>query len=128
MSLYFTKTHEWVKITDETAIIGITDYAQSQLGDVVFAEMPAIGRAVKRADAVAIVESIKAASDIYAPISGEVTDNNQALVTNPALVNQAPQEAGSEGGWFFKLTITDAGELDGLMDEAAYQAYLKTLA
>ena len=128
MSLYFTKTHEWVKITDKTAIIGITDYAQSQLGDVVFAEMPPIGRAFKRGDSVAIVESVKAASDIYAPISGEVTAHNQALVTNPALVNQAPQETGDEGGWFFKLTITDASELDDLMDEAAYQAYLKTLA
>lgn len=128
MSLYFTKTHEWVAITDDTAIIGITDYAQAQLGDVVFAEVPPIGRAVKRTDPVAIVESVKAASDIYAPISGEVTDTNQALVTNPALVNQAPQETGDEGGWFFKLTLTNASELDDLMDEAAYQAYLKTLA
>lgn len=128
MSLYFTKTHEWVQITDNTAIIGITDYAQSQLGDVVFAEPPSIGRVVKTGDAVAIVESVKAASDIYAPISGEVIATNESLVTNPALVNQAPQETGDEGGWFFKLTLTDAGELDGLMDEAAYQAYLKTLA
>ena len=115
----YTSDHEWLAIDGDVATVGITDYAQSQLGDVVFVELPKVGRALKKTEAVAVVESVKAASDVYAPISGEVLEVNQALADEPALVNS--DAAGK--AWFFKLRIADRGELGGLMDEAAYKAH-----
>ena len=118
MTLLFTADHEWLKIEGDVATVGITDYAQSQLGDVVFIELPKVGRALKKAEAAAVVESVKAASDVYAPVSGEVVDANTALVDDPAKVNSDPT-----GSWFFKIRLADKTELDGLMDEAAYKAH-----
>ena len=123
MSLYFTKDHEWVRVEGEHATVGISDHAQQALGDIVFAEVPDAGRAVKKGDEAAVVESVKAASDVYAPVSGEVTEGNAALVDDPALVNRDPEG----DGWFFKLKLSDRQELDGLMDEAAYREWCKTL-
>ena len=120
MTRYFTQDHEWIEVDGDAATVGITDYAQSQLGDIVFAEVPAVGAALKKGGDAAVVESVKAASDVYAPVSGTVTDNNDALEADPALVNTDPEGA----GWFFKLTLSEAGELDGLMDGAAYQAFV----
>jgi glycine cleavage system H protein len=119
MSTLFTSDHEWLRIEGDIATIGITDFAQSQLGDVVFVELPKVGRTVKKTEAVAVVESVKAASDVYAPISGEVLQVNEALMAEPALVNS--DAAGK--AWFFKIKIADKGELSGLMDEAAYKAH-----
>jgi len=119
MTTLYTSDHEWLSIDGDVATIGITDYAQAQLGDVVFVELPQVGRSLKKAEAAAVVESVKAASDVYAPISGEVVEVNQAIVDEPALVNS---DAGSKA-WFFKLRIADKGELGGLMDEAAYKAH-----
>ncbi len=119
MTTLFTSDHEWLRIEGDVATIGITDYAQSQLGDVVFVELPKVGRSLKKAEAAAVVESVKAASDVYAPISGEVLEVNAAITTEPALVNS--DAAGK--AWFFKVKISDRGELGGLMDEAAYQAH-----
>ena len=120
MSLYFTKDHEWIRIEGDSATVGITDFAQSQLGDVVFVEVPAPGSQLQKGKEAAVVESVKAASDVYAPVSGEVTEGNQALVDDPALVNSA-----AEGeGWFFKLRLADQSELDGLMDEAGYRSFV----
>jgi glycine cleavage system H protein len=119
MTTLFTSDHEWLRIDGDVATIGITDYAQSQLGDVVFVELPKLGRALKQAEAAAVVESVKAASDVYAPISGEVVEVNDALTTEPALVNS--DAAGK--AWFFKVKIADRNELGGLMDEAAYNAH-----
>jgi glycine cleavage system H protein len=116
MTTLFTADHEWLRIEGDIVTIGITDYAQSQLGDVVFVELPKIGRSLKKAEAAAVVESVKAASDVYAPISGEVLEVNETLAAEPALVNS--DAAGN--AWFFKMKIADKGELDGLMDEAAY--------
>jgi glycine cleavage system H protein len=116
----YTADHEWLRIDGDVATIGVTDYAQSQLGDVVFVELPKVGRTLKKAEAVAVVESVKAASDVYAPISGEVLEINDAVVAEPALVNS--DAAGK--AWFFKLKIADKGELEGLMDEAAYQKHI----
>ena len=116
MTTLFTTDHEWLKIEGDVATIGVTDYAQSQLGDVVFVELPKAGRALKKGEAAAVVESVKAASDVYAPITGEVVAVNDALTADPALVNS---DAGGKA-WFFKLKIKDKSELDGLMDEAAY--------
>lgn len=115
----YTTDHEWLAIDGEVATVGITDYAQSQLGDVVFVELPKIGRALKKAEAAAVVESVKAASDVYAPISGEVIETNDALAAEPALVNSDAQGK----AWFFKIRIADKIELGGLMDEAAYKAH-----
>jgi glycine cleavage system H protein len=115
----YTSDHEWLGIDGDVATIGITDYAQAQLGDVVFVELPKVGRALKKAEAAAVVESVKAASDVYAPISGEVVEVNQAVVDEPALVNT--DAAGK--AWFFKIKIADKSELGGLMDEAAYKAH-----
>ena len=120
MTTLFTSDHEWLRIEGDVATIGITDYAQSQLGDVVFVELPKVGSRLKKAEAAAVVESVKAASDVYAPISGEVTEVNTALPDEPALVNS--DAAGK--AWFFKLKIADKSELDGLMDEAAYKAHI----
>jgi glycine cleavage system H protein len=115
----YTSDHEWLGIDGDVATIGITDYAQAQLGDVVFVELPKVGRALAKAEAAAVVESVKAASDVYAPISGEVVEVNQAIVDEPALVNT--DAAGK--AWFFKIKIADKSELGGLMDEAAYKAH-----
>src|SRR5438270_13386502 len=119
MTTLFTPDHEWLRIDGDVATIGITDYAQSQLGDVVFVELPKIGRSLAKAEAAAVVESVKAASDVYAPISGEVIEVNDALAAEPAMVNS---DAGGKA-WFFKIKIADKSELDGLMDEAAYQKH-----
>jgi len=115
----FTSDHEWLAIDGDVATVGITDYAQSQLGDVVFVELPKVGRTLKKAEAAAVVESVKAASDVYAPISGDVIDVNDALGSEPALVNSDAQSK----AWFFKIRIADKSELGGLMDEAAYKAH-----
>jgi len=123
MTLYFTKDHEWVRVDGDTATVGITDYAQGQLGDVVFVEIPASGTALAQGKEAAVVESVKAASDVYAPISGTVTEGNAALEAEPALVNTAPEG----DGWFFRMTVGNAGELDGLMSEAAYRDYVAGL-
>jgi glycine cleavage system H protein len=115
----YTSDHEWLDIDGDVATVGITDYAQQQLGDVVFVELPKVGRTLKKAEAAAVVESVKAASDVYAPISGEVIEANEALASEPALVNTDAQGK----AWFFKIRIADKSELGGLMDEAAYQAH-----
>lgn len=119
MTVLYTTDHEWLAIDGDVATIGVTDYAQSQLGDVVFVELPKVGRQLKKAEAAAVVESVKAASDVYAPITGEVLEVNDALVADPAVVNT--DAAGA--AWFFKLRIADKSELDGLMDEAGYAAH-----
>lgn len=119
MTTKFTTDHEWLKIDGNIATVGITDYAQQQLGDIVFVELPKVGRNVKKAEAAAVVESVKAASDVYAPLTGEIVEVNTALAAEPALVNSDPMQA----AWFFKVKIADPNELDGLMDEAAYQAH-----
>jgi len=123
MTLYFTKEHEWISVEGDSATVGITDYAQAQLGDVVFVEVPPAGTKVTKGKEAAVVESVKAASDVYAPVSGEVTEGNSALEADPALVNSAPEG----DGWFFKLTLSDPAELEGLMDAAAYKAFVDTL-
>lgn len=120
---YFTDEHEWIDVDGEVATVGITDYAQGQLGDIVFVELPAVGTAIAKGKDAAVVESVKAASDVYAPIDGEVTEANGALEEDPALVNTAPEGE----GWFFKMTIADAGQLEGLMDAAAYKAFVEGL-
>jgi glycine cleavage system H protein len=123
MTVYFTNDHEWLRVEGDIATVGITDYAQAQLGDVVFAETPDIGKTLKKGGEAAVVESVKAASDVYSPASGEVVEANAALADDPALVNTDPQGA----GWFFKLKLSDPSEFEGLMDEAAYKALLETL-
>ena len=123
MTRYYTKDHEWIEVDGDTATVGITDYAQGQLGDIVFAEVPAVGSTLKKGGDAAVVESVKAASDVYAPVSGTVTEGNAALGDEPALVNSDPEG----GGWFFKLSLSDVGELGGLMDEAAYKAFVDGL-
>nr|WP_310525294.1 glycine cleavage system protein GcvH [Polymorphobacter sp.] len=123
MTLYFTQEHEWLSVDGSAATVGITDYAQGQLGDVVFVEVPAAGTVVAKGKEAAVVESVKAASDVYSPVSGTVTEANAALEAEPALVNTAPEG----DGWFFKLTLSDLSELDGLMDEVAYKAWVATL-
>ncbi len=120
---YYTDEHEWIDVAGNVATVGITDYAQGQLGDIVFVELPAVGTAVEKGKDAAVVESVKAASDVYAPINGEVTEINGALEEDPSLVNSAPEGE----GWFFKMTIADAGQLDGLMDEAGYKAFVEGL-
>ena len=123
MTTYFTKEHEWVRVEGDTATVGISGHAQEQLGDIVFAEVPEGGRQLSRGQAAAVVESVKAASDVYAPVSGEVIEGNPAVVDDPSLINSDPEGE----GWFFKLKLSDASELDGLMDEAAYRDWVKTL-
>ena len=123
MSRYFTEDHEWIDLDGEIATVGITDYAQGQLGDVVFVELPVAGRTLTKGDDAAVVESVKAASDVYAPVSGEIIEGNDELEAEPSLVN-----SDAEGdGWFFKMTLSDTSELDGLMDEAAYTAFVDKL-
>lgn len=123
MSRYFTEDHEWVDVAGDIATVGITDYAQEQLGDIVFVELPDEGKTFDKGDDAAVVESVKAASDVYSPVSGEVIEANGALEEDPALVNSDAEE----DGWFFKLRLTDASELDSLMDEAAYNKYVADL-
>jgi glycine cleavage system H protein len=123
MTTWYTQEHEWLAVDGSTATVGVTDYAQAQLGDVVFVELPEVGRVVAKGKEAAVVESVKAASDVYSPVSGTVIEANAALTDDPALVNSAPEGE----GWFFKLTLSDASELDGLMDAAAYKAWVATL-
>ncbi|GEO40727.1 glycine cleavage system H protein [Skermanella aerolata] len=119
----FTKDHEWIKLDGEVATVGITDYAQQQLGDVVFVELPEVGRNVVAGKEAAVVESVKAASEVYAPVAGDVVEVNEALADDPALVNRDPQGE----GWFVKLRIENQGDLDDLLDEAAYKEYCEGL-
>ena len=123
MTLYFTKEHEWIAVDGDSATVGITDYAQAQLGDIVFVEVPAAGTAVAKGKEAAVVESVKAASDVYAPVSGTVIEGNAALTDDPALVNTSPEG----DGWFFKLTLSDASELEGLMDADGYKVFCESL-
>ena len=123
MSLYFTREHEWVRVEGGTATVGITDHAQEALGDIVFTEVPAAGKQLSKGQEAAVVESVKAASDVYSPVSGEVVEGNRAVVDDPALVNSDPEGE----GWFFKVKLSDSGELDGLMDEGSYREWVKTL-
>lgn len=123
MTTYFTQDHEWISVDGDSATVGITDYAQAQLGDVVFVEVPPVGTEVAKGKEAAVVESVKAASDVYAPVSGTVTEGNAALEADPALVNTSPEGE----GWFFKLTLADTAELEGLMDETAYKAFVAGL-
>ena len=119
MTIYYSREHEWVSVEGDTATIGITDFAQSQLGDVVFVEVPEAGRMLARGTEAAVVESVKAASDVYAPVSGEVTEGNQAVVDNPGLVNTDPEGE----GWFFRLMLSDNHELSDLMNADQYKAF-----
>jgi glycine cleavage system H protein len=123
MTIRYTKEHEWVKVDGDTATVGISPYAQEQLGDVVFVELPEIGKKIEKGKEMAVVESVKAASEVYAPISGEVAEVNNALTDAPATVN----EDALGKGWFAKIKLANKGELDGLMDEAAYKAYVDGL-
>ena len=123
MTTYFTREHEWIKVDRDTATVGITNHAQEALGDIVFTEVPDSGKQLSKGQEAAVVESVKAASDVYSPVTGEVTEGNQAVADDPSLVNSDPEGA----GWFFKIRLTDAGELDGLMDEGAYRDWVKTL-
>ena len=116
----FTRDHEWVRLDGDLAVVGITDYAQSQLGDVVYVELPEIGHRVEKGKEAAVVESVKAASEVYAPVSGEIAEINEALTADPAKVNADPMGE----GWFVKLRFEDAEELDDLMDEAAYMSFV----
>ncbi|RJT25510.1 glycine cleavage system protein GcvH [Chakrabartia godavariana] len=123
MTRYFTDEHEWIDVDGRTATVGITDYAQGQLGDIVFVETPEAGKKLTKGGDAAVVESVKAASDVYAPVSGTVTEGNPALADDPALVNSDPEGE----GWFFKLTLDDPSQLDGLMDADAYKAFVAGL-
>ena len=123
MSLYFTKEHEWVRVDGDTATVGISNHAQEALGDIVFAEVPEAGRRVAKGQEAAVVESVKAASDVYAPLSGEVIEGNPAVADDPSLVNSDPEGQ----GWFFKLKLDNPGELEELMDEGAYREWVATL-
>jgi glycine cleavage system H protein len=119
MSRYFTEEHEWISVEGDTATVGITDFAQAQLGDIVFVEVPEPGKQVNKGGDAAVVESVKAASDVYAPVDGEVVEGNQALTDDPSLVNTDPEGE----GWFFKLRLSDPSQLEGLMDADAYKAF-----
>lgn len=119
--LKFTKEHDWIKVEGNAATVGISAFAQEQLGDVVFVELPDVGKALKKGDEGAVVESVKAASEVYAPVNGEVTEVNEALNDDPSLVNSDPMG----NGWFFKITIADPSDLDGMMDEAAYKEFVE---
>lgn len=123
MTVRYTKDHEWVRMDGGLAVIGISKHAAEQLGDVVFVELPAAGKSFTKGDDMAVVESVKAASDVYAPISGEIVEVNQSIVDEPAKVNEDPAGA----AWFVKMRPSNAAEADALMDDAAYQAYLGTL-
>lgn len=121
--LCYTEEHEWISVDGDVGTVGISDYAQEQLGDVVYVELPEVGTDVARGDEAAVVESVKAASEVYAPVSGTVVERNEALSDNPALVN----EAATTDGWFYKLRLADPREIEGLMDAAAYAAFVEGL-
>ena len=123
MPRYFSQDHEWIDVDGDVGTVGITDYAQGQLGDITYVDLPEVGAAVKKGDAPCVVDSVKAASDVYAPVSGEVTDVNEVLADQPELVNTDAEV----GGWLFRLVLSDPAELDGLMDKAAYDAYVAGL-
>ena len=123
MPRFYTQDHEWIDVDGDTGTVGITDYAQGQLGDITYVDLPAPGTSLKKGDAPCVVDSVKAASDVYAPVSGEFSEANGALEGEPELVNTQPET----GGWLFRLTLSDASELDGLMDRAAYDAYVAGL-
>ncbi len=123
MSRYFTEDHEWVELDGDIGTVGITDYAQGQLGDIVFVDVPEEGKELTKGDEAAVVESVKAASDVYSPVSGTVIEGNAALADTPALVNEDPEG----DGWFFKLTLSDPSEVEGMMDEVAYEAFVSKL-
>lgn len=122
MTTYYTNEHEWIKVDGDVGTVGITKFAAEKLGDVVFVELPDAGKAVKKDADMAVVESVKAASDVYAPVTGEVTEANTAIVDEPAKVNEDPEGA----GWFVKIKLSDKGQLYGLMDKAAYDAFCAT--
>jgi glycine cleavage system H protein len=119
MTVHYTPEHEWIRVEGDTATVGITDFAQGQLGDIVFVELPDAGKQVSKGGEAAVVESVKAASDVYAPVGGEVTEANGALSDDPSLVNTDPEGE----GWFFRLRLSDTSELDGLMDAGAYKTF-----
>jgi len=119
--IYFSEDHEWIEVDGDVGTVGITDYAQDQLGDVVFVETPDVGATLDQGDEAGVVESVKAASEIYSPVSGEVTEVNEDLADNPGLVNEEPED----GAWFFKIKLSDPAELDDLMDAAAYKKFCK---
>jgi glycine cleavage system H protein len=119
VTVYYTKEHEWIRVEGDTATVGITDFAQGQLGDVVFVELPEAGAQVSQGGEAAVVESVKAASDVYAPVSGEVVEANQALVDDSSLVNSDPEGE----GWFFRVRLSDSSQLEGLMDGDAYKSF-----
>jgi glycine cleavage system H protein len=123
MSLYFTKEHEWIRVDGDVATVGISDHAQEALGDIVFAEAPEAGRTLTKGQEAAVVESVKAASDVYSPVGGEVIEGNSALGDDPSLINRDPEGE----GWFFKLKLSDPSELEGLMAEAEYREWVKSL-
>ena len=120
MALYYTEEHEWISVEGDVATVGITDFAQGQLGDIVFVELPEAGREVTKGGEAAVVESVKAASDVYAPVDGEVTEPNAALSDDPSLANSDPEGE----GWFFRLRLADRSQLEGLMDAEAYKAFV----
>ena len=119
MTVHYTEEHEWIRVEGDTATVGITDFAQGQLGDIVFVELPDAGRQVSKGGEAAVVESVKAASDVYAPVDGEVTEANEALADDPSLANSDPEGE----GWFFRLRLGDRSQLEGLMDSEAYKAF-----
>ena len=123
MTVYFTREHEWIRVEGDTATIGISEHAQEALGDIVFAEVPEAGRKLNKGQEAAVEESVKAASDVYSPVSGEVTEGNQAVADDPALINRDPEGE----GWFFKLRLDDQSDVERLMDEASYREWVKTL-
>ncbi|HEX8449490.1 MAG TPA: glycine cleavage system protein GcvH [Allosphingosinicella sp.] len=119
MSVYYTEEHEWIRVEGDEATVGITDFAQGQLGDIVFVELPEAGRQVTKGGEAAVVESVKAASDVYAPVDGEIVEPNPALSDDPSLVNSDPEGE----GWFFRLRLADPSQLEGLMDSDSYKAF-----
>lgn len=121
--MHFTKDHEWIVVDGDVATVGITGYAAEQLGDVVFVEVPEVGKTIKQGEALAVVESVKAASDVYAPVSGEVVEANGELSDSPETVNATPEA----GGWFAKIKLSNPAEVDALMDRTAYEAFLSSL-
>ena len=123
MTRYFSEDHEWIEVEGDLGTVGITDYAQGQLGDITFVDLPAEGASVGKGDSVSVVDSVKAASDVYTPVSGTIAAVNEALADQPELVNTEAES----GGWLFRVTLSDAAELGALMDEAAYKSYVDSL-
>ncbi|WP_395394646.1 glycine cleavage system protein GcvH [Novosphingobium sp. BL-8A] len=123
MTRYFSQEHEWIEIEGDLGTVGITDYAQGQLGDITFVDLPAEGATFDKGDSVAVVDSVKAASDVYTPVSGTIAEANEVLADQPELVNTDAEV----GGWLFRITLSDASELEALMDEAAYKEYVESL-